>query len=292
MHGVLVSLMLLGGIGLLVSVMLYYVSQRFKVEENPLIDDIEALLPGANCGGCGYAGCRTFAVQCVKNNSLDGLFCSVGGDKVMKMIGDKIGCSVTSASVRVATVRCNGTCEARQQTSEYDGVRSCKIIHALYVGESDCPFGCLGEGDCVDACQFGAITIDVITKLPVVKEELCVACGKCVVVCPRKIIELRDKKEEGRMVVACVNKDKGAIARKACINACIGCGKCTKECESGAIKVEDNVAYIDYKQCTVCRKCENVCPTGAIHALDMPNRNVKEEIMLNVQVGLQDAQKG
>ena len=149
-------------------------------------------------------------------------------------------------------------------------------MHNLYGGDTGCPFGCLGCGDCVRACQFGAISIDPQTGLPVVDEEKCTACGSCVKACPRNIIELRKKGPKGRrMVVECVNKDKGAVARKACKNACIGCGKCQKVCEFDAIVVENNVAYIDFTKCRLCRKCEAECPTGAIHAVNFPPRKEK-----------------
>ena len=149
-------------------------------------------------------------------------------------------------------------------------------MHACYVGETACPFGCLGCGDCVAACQFGALSMDPETGLPVVDDEKCTACGKCVKACPRTLIELRKKGPKNRrIVVLCRNKDKGAVARKACKNACIGCGKCQKECNFEAITVENNLAYIDWQKCRLCRKCEAACPTGAIHAVNFPPRKVE-----------------
>ena len=174
---------------------------------------------------------------------------------------------------KVAVVRCNGTCQARPRTNTYDGVKSCSIASTLYGGETGCTFGCLGYGDCEKACNFGAIKVNPETGLPEVDEDKCTACGACVKACPKNIIELRKKGPKSRRVfVSCVNKDKGAVARKACINACIGCGKCAKECPFEAITVENNVAYIDYTKCRMCRKCVAVCPTGAIHELNFPPR--------------------
>lgn len=274
---ILISLLVLGLTGLAAALLLYLIAQKFRVEEDPRIDQVQEVLPGANCGGCGFAGCRALAEACVKADTLDGLLCPVGGAPTMEKVGAILGLAAVAADPKVAVVRCNGTCEARPRTSEYNGVRSCRIQHNLYVGETACPFGCLGCGDCVAACQFGALSMDPKTGLPVVDEEKCTACGKCVKACPRNIIELRKKGPKGRrMVVLCVNKDKGAIARKACLSACIGCGKCQKECNFEAITVDSNLAYIDPEKCRLCRKCEAACPTGAIHSVNFPARKPAE----------------
>ena len=288
MNLIIIALIVLGATGLLSALLLYIVALKFKVEEDPRIDQVQDVLPGANCGGCGFAGCRALAEACCKADSLDGLLCPVGGAAVMKQVGDILGMATTESEPLVAVVRCNGTCTARPHTNTYDGTRSCKIMHSLYVGETGCAFGCLGCGDCVNACQFDAIHINKETGLPEVDEERCTSCGSCVKACPRHIIELRKKGPKSRRVwVDCVNRDKGAIARKNCQNACIGCGKCSKECPFEAITVENNVAYIDWRKCRLCRKCVAVCPTGAIHELNFPPKpqpkpevtpEVKEEV--------------
>ena len=273
---IIYTIISLCAIGIASAVILYFVAQKFKVEEDPRIDTVESILPGANCGGCGKPGCRGFAEATVKATSLDGLFCPVGGAETMTKVAAALGMEVTVQTPQIAVVRCNGTCDHRQRTSQYDGYKSCAIEHSLYRGETDCTFGCLGCGDCVTACPFDAIHMDE-NGLPVVSEEKCVACGACVKACPRNIIELRNKGVKGRRVfVCCVNKDKGNIARKACTAACIGCGKCVKECPFEAITLENNLAYIDFRKCRLCRKCVSACPTHAIHEVNFPPRKITE----------------
>ncbi len=271
MNVIVIALITLGVTGLVASLLLYFIAQRFKVEEDPRIDEVNEVLPGANCGGCGFAGCRALAEACVKADSLDGLLCPVGGAETMAKVGDILGLAPAASDPMVAVVRCNGTCAARPRTSTFDGTRSCAIMHSQYVGETACAFGCLGCGDCVAACQFDAIHMNPETGLPEVDEEKCTSCGACVKACPRNIIELRKKGPKSRRIfVSCVNKDKGAPARKACLSACIGCGKCEKECSFEAITIENNLAYIDFTKCRLCRKCETACPTGAILAVNFP----------------------
>lgn len=274
MSFILVAVLVLGAIGLVAAVVLYVCSKKFAVKEDPRIADVAALLPQANCGGCGFPGCGGLADALVKGadaGTLDGLFCPVGGQDVMGKVADLLGMAMANSEPMVAVVRCNGTCEHRPKIAEYSGLRTCTAMHACGAGETACGFGCLGCGDCVAACQFGAITINNETGLPEVDEDKCTSCGACVKACPRKIIELRKKGPKGRRVyVSCVNKDKGPVAMKACKTACIGCGKCEKECPFGAITVTNNLSYIDPDKCRRCRKCEKVCPTHAIVAVNFP----------------------
>ena len=258
-------------LGLLLALLLFWVAKKFKVEEDPRIDEVEKVMPGANCGGCGFAGCRAFADAAVKASDLDSNYCPVGGNEVMKKVAAILGYEIKEKTPQVAVVRCNGTCENRPLTNIYDGLQSCKVKAALYCGDTGCPFGCLGCGDCVSACQFGALSMDPSTGLPVVDETKCTSCGACVKACPKGVIELRNKGPRSmRVFVSCVNKDKGGVARKACKAACIGCGKCAKVCAFEAITVTDNVAYIDFTKCKLCKKCVAECPTGAIHAVNFP----------------------
>ena len=272
MNIIIFTIATLAVLGLLLAIVLYIVAQKFKVEEDPRIDTVEALMPGANCGGCGKAGCRAFAEAAVKEG-VGSLFCPVGGNAVMQKVAEALGQTIEAKDPQVAVLRCNGNCEKRKKTSRYEGVASCATVASLYGGETDCMFGCLGYGDCEAACQFDAIKVNPETGLPEVDEEKCTGCGACTKACPKQLLELRNKGPKGRRVyVACRNKDKGAVARKACLNAGIGCGKCAKVCAFEAITVESNLAYIDFTKCRMCRKCVAECPTGAIHEVNFPPR--------------------
>ena len=264
------TILTLSLLGILAAVVLYFVAQKFKVEEDPRIDEVEKMLPGANCGGCGFAGCRGMADALVKNDDISALFCPVGGGDTMKGIAAYLGKAAPEKEPMVATVRCGGVCDKRPRTNNFDGAKSCAVASSLYVGETACAYGCLGYGDCVAACAFDAIHINPETGIAEVDAEKCTACGACVKACPKKIIELRKKWPKGRAVyVGCVSKDKGAVVMKACKAGCIGCGKCEKVCAFGAITIENNLAYIDSQKCKLCRKCVNECPTGAIKLVGM-----------------------
>lgn len=277
------TIVILTCLGLLLAVLLYLLAKKFKVDEDPRIDDVEKTMPGANCGGCGFAGCRAFAEAAVKSDTLDGIFCPVGGNDVMKKVATILGREVKDKAPMVAVVRCNGTCEFRLRTNVYDGVSSCKVKAALYAGDTACAYGCLGCGDCVSACEFGALSMDPETGLPVVDESKCISCGACVKACPKNLIELRAKGPRGmRVYVSCMNHDKGPVAKKACAASCIGCGLCVKTCTHNAISLTDNLAYIDFEKCKLCRECEAVCPTGAIHGVGFPKPLDKDAVKARI----------
>ncbi len=277
MGSLVTTVLVVSGLGALLALLLFLVAKKFRVEEDPRIDDVEKMLPGANCGGCGFAGCRGMSEALVKSDDISSLYCPVGGGECMKKIAAYLGKEAAEREPMVAVVRCAGSCENRPKTNRFDGASSCLIASSLYAGDTGCSFGCLGLGDCVTKCEFGALSINPATGLPEVDEEKCTACGACVKACPKHIIELRKKAPKGRKVyVSCVNKDKGAVARKACKVACIGCGKCAKVCPFEAITVENNLAYIDFAKCKMCRKCVVECPTGAIVEFGFPPRKVAE----------------
>lgn len=262
------TILTLAAIGLFFAIVLFFVAKKFKVEEDPRIDEVEKILPGANCGGCGNAGCRAFAEKVVKDPSLAATaFCPVGGNAVMAKIASVLGLQVEEREPMGAVVRCGGCLEKRPRTNIYDGYSSCRVAASLYSGDTGCRWGCIGLGDCVGVCEFGGITIDPSCGVARINTDICAGCGNCAKACPKGVIEMRPKGKGGhRVYVKCVSRDKGAATRKACTAGCIGCGKCEKACPFEAIHVENNVAYIDFTKCRLCRKCVAECPVHAIAA--------------------------
>lgn len=277
---VLITIISLSLLAFISAIILYFVAQKFKIFEDPRIDEVQAVLPAANCGGCGFAGCRNFAEALVAADTFEGLNCPVGGAETMGSAAKILGKEAVYVDPLVAVLLCNGTHEYRHRTSRYDGAGDCRISNSLYMGETDCSYGCMGYGDCVRACSFNAMYIDAATQLPVIIDEKCVACGACIKACPRDLIELRKKaKKDKKIYVACSNCDKGGPAKRACSVACTACTKCVKVCAFDAIKIENNLAYIDAMKCTFCRKCVTECPTNAIIEFNFPPRKLKEEIL-------------
>lgn len=271
MSVLLTAVATLGAIGAGSAAILYFVGKKFEVEEDPRIQEVQDALPAANCGGCGFPGCASFAAACVSAESLDSLSCPVGGQDTMNRVAEILGKTAALTAKKIAVVRCNGTCEHRPRLNQYDGATNCAVASALYGGDTGCSFGCHGLGDCEASCTFDAIHINPETMLPEVVEDKCTACGACVKACPKDLIELRKQGPKSRRIfVSCMNKDKGAPAKKACAVACIGCSKCVQACPFEAITLENNLAYIIDDKCRLCRKCVPVCPTNSIWELNFP----------------------
>lgn len=252
----------MSAMGLALGLGLGYAGKKFAVEVDEREEKIAAVLPGANCGGCGYPGCGGCAAAIVKGEAKVNA-CPVGGAAVAEAIANILGVKVEEAEKMAAYVKCNGTCENAKEKSEYDGMTDCRAAASVPGGGSkSCTYGCLGLGSCVSACKFDAISIvDGVAK---VDKDKCTSCGMCISICPKHIIELVPVKSTVR--VECSSKDKGKDTMDSCSVGCIGCKRCEKACQNDAIHVVDNVAKIDYDKCTVCKACVDVCPKKIIKA--------------------------
>ena len=264
---ILLNMLVLGGAALISAFVLYFVSQKFKVQKDELTEAIAAILPQANCGGCGCAGCADFAKACSKADEQKflNLNCPVGGADVMQKIANLKGFKSVEKNKTTAVLLCQGNCQNAPAKFLYDNVFSCQIANRLAAAQSGCPHGCLHLGDCVKACKFGALSFNEGTKMPEIDWSKCTSCGACVKTCPRGLFEIRPFSAKEKMLyVACRNQQKGAVARKNCSKACIGCGKCAKINEQ--IIIENNLSYIspEIDTDTFGEELAQNCPTGAI----------------------------
>jgi len=251
----------MGALGLVFGIALGIAAKVFEVKVDPRIEQIGEFLPGANCGGCGYAGCNAFASAVVEGTASPNA-CVVGKDALAKKICGVMGTTCDSIETKHACIACNGTLRNAVNEGEYFGLKSCASVHVSGGGTKKCIYGCLGYGDCVNVCKFNAISIEGDLSIPRVDNLLCTACAQCVKACPRGLISLQ--KNSASIFISCKSKEKGLDAKKVCSVSCIGCGICAKNCPSGAIKIEENVAVIDQNLCTSCGLCVEKCPQKCI----------------------------
>lgn len=258
--GIILAAVIVGGTGLFIGVFLGVAGKKFAVEVDEREEAILGVLPGNNCGGCGFAGCSGLAAAIVEGTA-EISACPVGGAPVAEQIGEIMGLSAGDQVREVAIVKCGGTCEKAKDKYKYYGIEDCTMVDMMQGGGSKgCSFGCLGYGTCVKACPFDAIHI--IEGIAVVDKEKCKACGKCVAVCPKHLIELTPYDQ--KTAVLCNSKDKGKALMDVCQVGCIGCKICEKNCEAGAVTITDSLAHIDASKCTNCGVCAEKCPRKII----------------------------
>lgn len=285
---ILIAIAILGCLGLVFGLVLAAASKVFYVETDPRLDQLNECLPGANCGGCGFAGCGAYAEAVLKGEAPVGK-CASGGNEAAKAMAAIMGVQAEEVTRKVAMVRCSGArtfdaegnlTKGAKMKATYEGFHDC--LAASKVGGSgplSCKFGCLGYGSCTRVCKYGAISVK--NGVAVVDEDLCVGCMACAQVCPRKVITAVEP--DRNVIIACNSLAKGAVTNRACTIGCIGCGKCMKTCPSGAITITNNLAQIDYSKCTNCGQCATVCPKGLIKDSNVENLGEPKPVITPAQ---------
>ena len=285
---ILIAIAILGGLGLVFGLVLAAASKVFYVETDPRLEQLNECLPGANCGGCGFAGCGAYAEAVLKGEAPVGK-CASGGNEAAKAMAAIMGVEAGEVTRKVALVRCSGArtydaegnlTKGAKMKATYEGFHDC--LAASRVGGSgplSCKFGCLGYGSCTKVCKYGAISVK--NGVAVVDEDLCVGCMACAQVCPRKIITAVEPSQN--VIIACNSLAKGAVTNRACTIGCIGCGKCMKNCPNGAITITNNLAQIDYSKCTNCGECAKICPKGLIKDSNVENLGEPKPVITPAQ---------
>lgn len=258
---ILYPVLSLGSLGMAFGVLLGYASKKFEVQVDEKIPKIREVLPGANCGGCGFAGCDAYAAAIIEQGArLDA--CTVGGSACAAKIGEIVGVKVEIKEDEpkyTAFVKCSGNCSSRKVKADLQGAATCSEAAKLQ-GLQGCSYGCFGLGCCSKACIFGAIS--VVDGVAIVDEAKCTNCGACIKACPKGLIESVPVDKKHR--VACNSKDAGSVVRQNCSKGCIACKICEKNCPQQAIHVNQNIALVDYSKCTNCGICASKCPVKVI----------------------------
>ena len=270
MTNVVYAVLVLGILGGVFGLVLSIASKVFEVKKDPREDEILGHLAGANCGGCGFPGCAGLAAAILAGDAPCNA-CAPAGPDNAAAIAAIMGVEAPSGEPQVAYVRCNGGQDAKKRY-EYVGIHECTAATKVAGGPLECGFGCMGFGSCVNACQFGAISINE-RGVAQVDPEKCTDCMACAAACPRNLIVSVPKSK--KVHVACANQDKGKAAMSVCAHSCIGCGLCTKECKFDAIHVVNGVAVVDYDKCKGCKLCTKVCPRDAISPIATAEEKAK-----------------
>ncbi len=250
------SLITLGGLGLILAIILFIASIKLTVKVDEREAEIRAVLPGANCGACGYPGCDGYASAIVTGKAPLNA-CSVGGTEVAKKIGKIMGEEVSATETPVAVLICQGGKEETKNRAEYYGPAGCREAVLLLGGPKACIYGCIGLGHCARVCPVGAIRMNE-NQLPEIDERRCIGCGKCVQECPKGTLRLIPR---GKLVyLACVSNDRGKAVKDVCKVGCIACGLCVKACPAGALQMSQNLPVMDFEKCIDCAICVHKCP--------------------------------
>ena len=267
MSSVLLTVALVAGMGLVGSMVLVAASKKLAVKEDSRVAEIVAMLPGANCGSCGQAGCEAYAKAVLNGAACNS--CGPGGRETAQKLAEYLGVDAGDVVIKRAVVACRGTADrvVLKERAGYQGAPSCRSYSTMGHLSDGCTDGCIGFGDCMAACPYGAISLNK-NDVAVVDPAICIGCGLCTTICPRHLISLQEKSDVAEVsFVLCHNTLMGKRARDACANTCIGCRRCEKVCPKKCITVENNVARIDISECVGCKNCMYICPEGAIYPL-------------------------
>lgn len=251
--------LLVTAIGLLAGVILVIAAKFMAVEVDERLTAVRDILPGANCGACGFAGCDDYAAKLVNDGVATNL-CTPGGSEVSRKISETLGVEFADVVEMYGIVRCSGDCDATHYIMDYTSRPTCAAANIFFQGRGTCSYACSGYGDCIEACQYDAIHI--VNGVAVIDKQRCSGCGMCAKRCPNHLITMIPT--TSHVFVGCHSTDKGAMTRKICSHGCIGCKKCEKTCPEGAIVITENLAAIDPAKCTNCGACMAQCPTGVI----------------------------
>ncbi len=258
MNLILYTLFTAIAVGFILGVLLGLFKKIFAVQVNPKVQEVRDALSGANCGGCGYAGCDAFAEAVVKGEApANG--CVAGGAACAAKVSEIMGVSASGSEKKVAFIACHGTKDCAVSKGEYEGVMTCAAAHLTMNGTKKCAFGCIGFGDCAENCPFGAITMGS-DGIPVVDTEKCVGCGKCVKSCPKHLFKLINADTKGAIARCSNHSDNKPQIKKDCSVGCFKCGICAKKCPLGCIDISSGIPQIDYNQCVSCGECVSACP--------------------------------
>lgn len=263
MGPILNAVVAMGGLGLFLSAALGVAAKVFYVYVDPKIGEVADVLPGANCGGCGYAGCTDCAAAMVAGEAAASA-CKAGGDSVTNAVAGILGVSAGASEKEIASIFCRGSHGIAERKFIYKGILDCRAALLVSGGDKTCSYGCLGLGTCVANCPFNAMTMGD-DGLPIVNENLCTGCGTCVSVCPRDIPNII--KISQKVATLCSSHDGGKTVKAICTIGCIGCGKCKKACPEKAITITKFLSIVDHEKCTGCGECFEKCPTGIIQSL-------------------------